>query len=236
MSAEDTAPSTPEVPTHEAPEPTAPPSGGPPGTVQLTTEEHNRLQADARTARRRADKLEQDAKAREDREAQEAAKAAGDFDTALRIEREKGERLEREATERDVRDAVRDHIIGLGYSGSRVTALQKLVSTTEIGEAHDADTIAAVVATTISQYPDLFIVKDDAPEGGSAPRVRRTPGPSTPPDDASRAASDPDYISPQEYLDTPHAVRHSPEFRARVDKSRPHWPTSVSATAFTVGQ
>ena len=124
----------------------------PPGTVSLTAAEHDRLQADARTAKRRLAKMEEDEVARTAAEQAEAARAAGDFDEALRIERDATQGLRDQLTLRDVSDAIREEISGLGYSGSRASGLQRLVNarTVEMVDgAADPDGVTAAVAATM---------------------------------------------------------------------------------------
>jgi hypothetical protein len=229
----------PKAPVAEAPVPPAEPVT-PPGTVQLTVEEHSRLQAEARTAKKRAAKLEEEKTSREAADAAEAARAAGEFDTALHIEREEAKRLREQLAARDVTDAVRDAILSQGFTGSRASGLQRLVNAKAIeviDGVPDPDGVTAAVAATIEQYPDLFQTSapaSPAPEEEGAP-MRRTPGPAAPPN-ANLDGAPPDYVSPQEYVKTPHKVRITPEFRERVRKSRPHWPVKIPATSFTVDQ
>lgn len=217
----------------------------PPGMVVLTQAEHNRLQAATRANAKR-EKAERE---RQDAERLKAAREAGEFDSALAQERERTNRLERQLVMRDVRDAVRDQISALGYSGSRATGLMKLVDLDGLmgdgAEMPDADSVSAAVDATVAQFPDLFALPaadGDAPAAvtpGARPPAakpaRRPMGPAAPPD-AKRSGLPADYVSPEEYSTTPHAVRHGLEFRERVRKSRPYWPTKVPADSFAVGQ
>lgn len=232
---------TPETPLAAPEAPASPPAEG---QVTLSKAEHDRLQAEARTAKRRAQKLEEEQRERERKEREEAARAAGDFDTELAKGRAEREALERKLAERDTCDAIRDHISSLGYSGSKAAGLLKLIDVGNIpivdGEP-DGQSVEDAVAATIAQYGDLFALpaepSGEEAAGGEQERrpMRRNPGPASPPD-ASKDATPPDYVSPEEYVATPHAVRMSPEFRARVAKSRPFWPNKVPATTFAVGQ
>lgn len=221
-------------------DPPADPPGMPPGTVSLTKEEHDRLQADARTAKRKLATLEEANTAREAADEAEAARAAGDFDKALRVGREETERLQGQLSLRDVTDAVRDEISSLGYSGSRAGGLQRLVDAKAIATvegAPDPDGVTAAVAATIAQYPDLFQIEGSETPGAEEEEkgMRRTPGPAAP-TKASLDAKPPDYIAPEAYASYPHEVRMTPEFQERVRKSRPHWPKKVPATSFSVDQ
>jgi hypothetical protein len=211
----------------------------PPGTVQLTREEHDRLQGEARTAKARAKKLEDAQADRERDERIEAQRAAGEFDTALGEERKEKDRLRQELEQRDVRDAVRDHISGLGLSGSKAAGLLRLVdlSTIDVGDsgAPDPTAVEAVVAATIGQYPDLFNLESAQQPPNKEGRMKRTPGPAAPPS-ASHDATPSDYLSPEEYTNTPHKIRMTPEFQERARKSRPHWPTVLPANTFAIGE
>jgi len=60
------------------------------------------------------------------------------------------------------------------------------------------------------------------------PKLRRTPGPANP----SIPSAPSDLISPEQYVNTPAAIRLSPEFRERVARSRKYWPKTVPASSF----
>lgn len=202
------------------------------GSVTLSKEEHDRIQAEARVAQRKLAKLEKEQADRVEREKAEAARAAGDFDEALRLEREKREKLEAAVLKRDVRDAVRDVIAAKGVVGSKAAALMRLVDVDSLAAGGDIpvpELIEEQVDATVALFPDLFVAIPEDPE----PRVKRTPGPASPPA-AKRDDRTPDYVSPEEYQNTPHEIRLSPEFRDRVRQSRPHWPKIVPANTFSV--
>jgi len=209
----------------------------PPDTVVLTRAEHDRLQAEARTAKRRAEQLSKQQADREAAEQQEAQRAAGEFDAALKASNDKVKALERSNMLRDVRDTVREQISALGYAGARASALMRLVDVNSLvgdgSAAPDEDTIATAIEATLALYPDLFQVEGAAPEGKKP--MKRTPGPATPPA-ARKDHFPPDYLSPEEYVDTPHAVRMTKSFQDRVANSRPHWPKIIPANTFALGQ
>lgn len=237
-------PLTPEEIAAQAPPPEtppsepAPPATPPAGTVQLTQEEFNRLQADSRVARKKAEKLEKDQRDREEAERLEAQKAAGEFDAALRDKDEKLRKAERANELRDVRDALRDRISAMGFAGSKAAGLLKLVSVEAImvtDGAPDRVSVDTEVEATIAAYPDLFTPgTTEEPENEETPRMRRNaPAPAQPPTQGSEPS---DYISPAEYLSTSHAVRHSEAFQERVKNSRPYWPKKITASSFAVDQ
>lgn len=238
MSKKTDPPADPPVSDPIVPDPAEPST--PPGTVSLTVEEHDRLQAENRTSRKKLVKLEEDETARKAAEAVETARLAGDFDTSLGLERAEKERLKTQLALRDVSDAVREEISALGFSGTRATGLQKLVSIKDIEVADGSPShegVQLAVAATIAQYPDLFQAEEtETPDPTKeVTPMRRKPGPAAPPN-TSLENTPPDFVSPEEYVNTPHAVRMTRDFQERVRKSRPYWPVKVPATSFSVDQ
>ena len=218
-------------------EPAAPAaeSSSAPGTVQLSESEYNRMQAENRTLRRKQEKAEKADSDRAAKEATDAAAAAGDFQKGVDDANTRADDAEDRLKQRDVSDAVRDHISSLGLSSTKGLALLRLVDLKNVDDDISSESVEASVAVVLQQYPDLFTTPAESGDEGDPKeqRMRRQAGPSSPPD-AEKSTLPPNYLSPEEYLNTPQAVRYSDAFRARVEESRPFWPNIVSANTFAI--
>ena len=226
----DSDPVAPVEPSDSAPAPK------PASTVQLTEAEYARMQGENRVLRRRAEKaekLETDRKAKDD---DAAAEAAGEFQKGIANAKARADAAEDRLRQRDVRDSVRDYIATIGLTSTKAAALLRLVDIGHVDEDASQESIEASVAVVLQQYPDLFVVEAD-PNNGTpeTPRMRRTPGPSAPPD-AQKDSLPANYLSPEEYVATPQPVRLTESFRSRIADSRPFWPKTLPATTFAIGE
>lgn len=193
------------------PTPDPAPTGG--EAVSLTRAEHDRLQAAAR----------QLAKAERDRVAREAAEEA-----RKTREDETAQGLRDQLAQRDRRDTLRDEIDARQLTPSQRRLVMRLADVTD-ANFNAADAVDLIQA----DYADIFTAPAEAP--ASEPSVPQTPpirraGP-TPPAPRKNVPFE-GFIAPDEYASYPQAVRLSPEFRKRVDASRPYWPTHFNPKAF----
>lgn len=203
--------------------------GLPPGHIVLAEAEHSRLQAELRQANKRLAQIEEQRLAREREEKIESERAAGRFDAALAEERIAREKAEQRAVRAEKAQQLRDLISDRGLTGERAAALRKLVDL-------DAQDLATEVEATIEAFPNLFGTSEPSPPPADPQRMVRRPGPTTPPatpptqNKYNRLPAD--FVTPEEYLDTPMHVRYSDEFRKRVEASKPHWPKKIKASDF----
>jgi hypothetical protein len=189
-------------------------------TVTLSKKEHDRLQAEARRAAKAlADRQKADQK--RDEEARLAAqREAGEFDAALRDANKKAQEAEERAARAERRSEVADVIAQRGFTGSKASALAKLVGTD--GTADEA------VEQVMQQFPDLFSAAA-TPPADPKPKQPRVAGPATP----SRSQSTPEgFISQEEYASTPISIRLTPEFQRRAKESEPYWPAQFNSGMF----
>lgn len=229
---DDGAPGDPPAPAT----PPTPPATPPADTVTIDRSEHDRIQAENRRLKKAAkDREEQEAQAKAQREA-DAARAAGDFDKALGIERAEKERLQGLLQQRNARDAVVAEAAARGLNAEQARALARLtetsgIETDDLGEVR-ADQVATAVEATLQAYPNMFKAGPATPpsDDGKGGKPRRQAGPATPTGDGGGKPEG--YVSPEEYTATPQEVRHTAEFQARVARSRPYWPKVVPANSF----
>jgi hypothetical protein len=204
----------------------------PAGHVAVSEQDNNNTQAELRRLRK-ASKDREDADAEAEAAAkQEAAKAVGDFDTALGVEQGRTAAANAKLAEFEVRDQLRDEISAAGYSGEQAKALKKMVdvSAVQLVDGVPVDgAVAQAIKSVTEQFPALF--KLDAGDETTTPAARRTAAaPSTPISDGERNG---EYLSQEEYATTPWAERQTEEFQARVKRSEHRWPKVVNAsTAF----
>lgn len=206
----------------------AAPEPEPSDTVVLSKAERDELFATNRRLQRQLRTM-QEAEEKRRRDAERAAaEAAGEYDKALRIEREAREKAESRATKVAKRSAVRDAAAERGLSAGQAKALARLIdlNAVEVGEDGDVDShsLGAAVESVLGEYPDLF--KADKRAGARAPAA----SPANPP--RNGGAPFEGYVSPEEYAHTPFEERMSPEFQKRVERSQAHWPDVVPAKAF----
>lgn len=109
-------------------------------------------------------------------------------------------------------------IASRGLRGDRAVALRKLI-------ADPGDDIETAIDAHLAAFPTLFA------EPTPAPRMRRGLGPTTPPVHSGALARRPaGFVSREEYVATDHTTRMTPEFRKRVEVSKPYWPKAVSVS------
>lgn len=214
------------APQAEPQAPAAPAPSLPEGAVVLDKKEHDRLQAELRRAQKAVSDREAADAQREADERAAAAKAAGDFDSALAAEREEKAALQRQLADRDKRDAVRDEIAKRQLTGSKAQLVTKLAALDAVTETDTGllDASAAVQAV-IDDYPDLLGAPAE-PEPQPDPIRRNGPAPPAPKGQAPFEG----YIAEEEYGRVPQEIRLTPEFQKRVALSRPYWSKTFLAS------
>ncbi len=230
-----------ETPTPSNTTPAAPATAVlPEGHVAVSASEHNKLQAENRRLKKADADRTAAAEEAETTRLQDAAKAAGDFDEALRLERERTAKADARANALAINDNLRDAIMSAGYAGEQAAALKGLVNinaiTLDANGAPAPGAVEAAVEAITTQYPAMF-AKEAAPvtpagEATAVPEARRAVAPATPVGDGNAQGG---YISQEEYVNTPSAVRLTPEFQKRVEDSKHRWPATVPANSFPVG-
>ncbi len=220
----------------EAP-PTQAPAGGqvPDGMVLVDKATHDAQGGELRRVKRELDtrKEADEVKDREQRES--TAKEAGDFETLKGIETEKRQGLEARLRRAELGDALRDEISGRGFSGEKSNAIKKLVDSESVQYDEDNTplpaSVMAAVDRVLTTYPDMFGTGQQAAEDTEVVQPKPKPkGPSTPPAEAPQLPSD--FVSQEEYANTPWEVRRSAEFQERVKRSEHLWPKLVHRSAF----
>jgi hypothetical protein len=164
--------------------------------------------------------------ARRAQDASAAAAARGETERALEIERAERTRLEEKINERDRRDSLRDEITTRALTPSQSRMILRLA------DVSDANfNAASAVDDIVADYPDIFAPPPlpAAPGPQEQPGMRRA-GPAPTPQ--QRTAPFEGFISPDEYARYPQSVRLTPEFRKRVEASKPYWPTTFNPHAF----
>lgn len=209
----------------------------PAGHMVISDAEHNRLNAEnRRLAAAATARTEADAAAETQRQ-QDAAVARGDFDSALSKEQERTTAANQRADRLATTDAVRDEIAVQGFGGEQARALKDLVNLGAItitnGAAEPAS-LKQAVSNVVGQYPAMFKLASGTEPGTPAaavPTPRSAAAPAVPVVQGQPVGVG--YMTPEEYMATPQAVRISdPEFAKRVEASRHRWPTEVPATTF----
>lgn len=219
------APSTPAQPEFQVPE----------GMVLLDKATHDAQGGELRRVKR---ELQQRKDADEDRERQErekAAREAGDFERLSEIEVEKRQALEARVRRAELGEALRDEIAGRGYSGEKAAAIKRLVDPNTVQYDNEGVPIGASVMAAVDRvvatYPNMFGEAAEV-ERMAQPAQPRTParGPSTPPAEAPKLPSD--FLSQEEYSNTPWEIRRTPEFQERAKRSEHFWPKVVHRSTF----
>lgn len=211
------------------PETPATPEGSevPEGFVLVPRKEHDAIQGDLRRTRKRLKDIEDEQEEKERRERVEAATAAGKFDEAVGMERQAREAAQRRADRAVIGSAITDYLLTHDFTGEQARAIKQLVDRDAIqmddGEPVE-DSVGAAVKAVLDRFPNLFKQREEEPTQPSKPGRRA--GPATPPQD-HRGGKPADYVSPEEYSETPIDVRYSPEFRERVKRSEAFWPKVI---------
>ena len=201
----------------------------PEGFVLVKQTEHDAAQGDLRRTRKELATRKEADEARERQDRADAAKAAGDFDTALGEERSITATANARASKAELGDAIVDVLLSREYTGEQATAIKQLVDR----ESVELDSngvpvpfsVTEAVDSVVKRFPNLF-----NPEKPAAPatdtRAPRRAGPATPPPE-SEGAKPEGFISQEEYTNTPRAIRYTDAFRARVAISEPFWPKHI---------
>lgn len=234
----------PNDPEHQPDDGGDPDDGGERQPFQVSESEWNKTQAELRRAKKalralQAAQEDPDDGGEDDPEpqAQPKGKKGSDDRSERRIRRaqQRVEELERKLRDREVRSSVLDALGERGITGKPAKALLRLIDADSItvdGTEVDPESVSDAVEEAMAEYGDLFKPtrrgKEDDVESR---RKRRHGGPAATKGDAQGDKPE-GYLSPEEFLRTPVDVRHSPDFRKRVEKSRPYWPKRVPARVF----
>lgn len=224
-----TSGATPPNPNTPPATPPATPPGVPAGHVAISEAEHNRMNAELRKLKKDAgDREAADAAAATTAE-REAAEARGAYDAALAAEQTARAAAEAKLAEVSVGEALMTEVTRLGFAGEQAAALLNLTDKSGITpEAGASEAIAAAVA----KYPALF---KQSPQTPAVQTIHQNQAP--PPGPASTQYSQghegvEGFVTMEEYLRTPQPERLTDAFQARVEKSRPYWPSEVPASSF----
>jgi hypothetical protein len=220
-------------------------------TVSVDKTEYNRKMAKLRKLETAERKRVKAADAEAARAAQEAADAAaddaeGDDDEPVQKPKPKakakGKQTKSGPTPQELKlqarllkVAVQEDLVGRGMPASHVDAMLKLMDADAVefdsdGDV-DGDSLKAVIDETLGSYGKMFGGSDDGDERPA--KKRRSAGPGASAQDKQNTPAG--YLSPEEFNRTPIKIRYTPAFRARVDLSRPYWPTKISAKTFGLG-
>ncbi len=198
----------------------------PEGFVAVKQVDHDAQAGDLRRIRKENVALKQAKEDRDLADQAEAAKAAGDFDTALGAERDARKAADKRASKALLGDAITDVLLARNYTGEQATAIKRMVDrdTVELDGSGEpvAASVTAAVDSVVEQFPNMF--NTEAPT--DTPKPARRAGPATPPPGAQDGKPE-GYVSPEEYQATPMATRYTDAFRARVEVSRPFWPKVI---------
>jgi hypothetical protein len=230
----------PDKPTDGTPEgvqqtPPEKPAGAtvPDGMVLVEKATHDAQGGELRRVKRDLAKRDEADEERTRTEREATAKDAKDYDTLAGIEAERREKLEKRLRRAELGDALRDEISGRGFSGEKAAALKRLVDPDTV-QYDDDDTplqasLMAAVDRVMGSYPTMF--GTEKPAGDEQPgKTARPRGPSTPPADAAKLPTD--FVSQEEYTNTPWETRMTPEFQERVSRSEHLWPKTVHRSTF----
>ncbi len=193
--------------------------------------EHDAVQGDLRRIRKENATLKQADTDRQRNERTDAAKATGDFDTALGEERSATAAANARASKAELGDAITDVLLTRSYTGEQARAIRQLVDRESVemdtnGEPVAASVTAAVDAV-VTQYPNLFDNTAPPPPDTPAQRAPRRPGPATPAPGVMDGKPE-GFISQEEYSNTPQAIRFTADFRKRVELSEPFWEKHIN--------
>jgi hypothetical protein len=198
--------------------------------VTVSQAEYNRMQAETRRLRKETEDRKRREEEAASKQREEDAKARGDFKAALAERDKRVLEAEARADRAEAKNRLRDEIASRGITGSKAGALMRLVDLDSL-VGQDSAAVTAAVEDAVLEFPDLFAAP---PEPTPEPGRPRRPAPSSPPDSGQPQLPE-GFLSMEEYSRTPIGVRHTPEFQARADKSKPYWPTSVPASSFNRG-
>jgi hypothetical protein len=206
----------------------------PDGMVLVEKATHDAQGGELRRAKRDLAKSQDADAERERTERETAAKEAGDYEKLAGIEAERREKLEKRLRRAELGDALRDEISGRGFSGEKAAALKRLVDPDTVQYSDDNTPLSAslmvAVDRVVGAYPTMF-GKEEKPASDEQPgRTARPRGPSTPPADAAKQPAD--FVSQEEYTNTPWETRMTPEFQERVSRSEHLWPKTVHRSTF----
>jgi hypothetical protein len=207
--------------------------------VTLTEAEHNALQARLR----KAEQAERDRKAKSQKAAAEAEKAALEDKLKKAEEAGLGQDLRASETERDALkarldkvltdNAIRDAAADRNWNLSQQRAASKMLDISKLERDEEGtptpESVKEVLDNLVEEYPDIYTVGDQTPSGDKPSGKKAVHTPSNPTDLAEKGGVKFEgYISPDEYLETPFLQRQTPEFRARLEKSRQYWPDTFN--------
>lgn len=201
----------------------------PEGFVLVKQTDHDSVQGDLRRTRKELATRKDADTARESKDRVDAAKAVGDFDTALGEERNITRAANARASKAELGDAIVDVLLSREYTGEQATAIKQLVDR----DAVELDSngvpvpasVAAAVDSVVERFPNLFNpVKPEVPAADA--KAPRRPGPATPPP-GSEGVKPEGFVSQEEYANTPRMVRYTDAFRARVALSEPFWEKHI---------
>ncbi len=209
----------------------------PEGHIAVSQSEFDGNQAELRRLRKKDhDRSQADTDA-ESRRLQEAQVVAGNTDAAIQTADARAEAAEARAANAEISVQLSDIIAAKGYSGEKGTALKGLVDVAAIPRGGDglpeAGGLDAAVDSVTTRYSSLFKKDTTASEEDSNPSTtRKAVAPATPLDDGVQSG---DYMTPEEYTETPLAVRLTTEFQGRARRSEHKWPKVVKASTFAQG-
>ncbi len=211
-------------------------------TVTMTKAEHDALQSASRLFKKQE-------KERKRTEA-DAAKAAARKEAQKKLDAAEAAGLGKEITEANAeRDAARAETRALKAERSVELALREREWSPEARdlamgqldldelEADDNgiptdESITAALDELAEKYPKTFSASAQSGDGSKEPGVktranRRTPANPTLNEDGGDAKFE-GYITPEDFMKATQAMRQDPEYWARVERSKAHWPDTFN--------
>lgn len=152
-------------------------------------------------------------------------------------ERKRRETAEARLRKQGVRMALRDEADERGWGTDAAKLASKLLDVDSLEFDDDGEpteeSLSDAIEELTEEYASLF--SDQEPESngkGKGKRRERRPARRTPAEPDKNTAPFEGYVSPEEYATTPHAIRMTDAFQARVEKSRAFYPDSVPRDTF----
>ena len=207
-------------------------------SITLTKAEHDALQARVRLA----DKTDKDMKAKaatakaeaERKLAEDRLKVAQDAGIGKELREAETARDEAQTKLRGVLtdNAIRDAAGSREWSASAQRTAAKMVDSSSLERDDEgvptADSLKTALDGLEGEYPDIYVNAGAPGDGDKGGKKKVVQTPANPNASTKQAAKFDGFISEQEFVDTPFDVRNTPEFRARLDKSRQYWPNEFN--------
>jgi hypothetical protein len=209
--------------------------------VTMTKKEHDELQGRLRKMEQAdRDRKAKDARATADAEKKEledrlkAAESAG-IGKELREAEGENETLKAKLQKVLTDNAIRDAAGGREWTKSAQRAAVQMVDSSTLERDAEGvptgDSIKTALDGLVDEYPDIYTAtggqSGDGDKGGKG-KQKTVQTPANPGTGREGQGKFKGYISQEEYMETPFDVRQTSDFRQRLEKSRPYWPTEFN--------